>query len=532
MPVSNPSATYFTNTVRTFSNILFNTASAGAPLPIKATMFVYGQIIGAGVGEVIDHTGSPQLSNAITQINTITSGIALGVGLIGGAPVVVPAAIIGAGVGLVGSTVLTKLYNENPTFKNAVDNFENSVSDVFNEIGKWAGDIYADIGGFLQNLPADLSQMVDDIHNYIQDRYNDLSDALNNLYPGVGDFLDDALSDLGNTLHDLADDIKKVAEDFGDGLNRLGSEIGDAIDDLANLFLNALGIASPIVLDLDGDGLELVSLANSKTYFDIDNDLFAERTGWVKGDDGFLVRDLNGNGKIDNQGEMFGDNGGTSAYAKLAALDSNNDKKITSADAAFTSLRIWQDKNQNGAVDTGELKTLSGAGITSLNTASTASTATNQGHKVAATSTYTKTNGTTGNAADIFFQKDDVNTWYVGDGTPATRPYDMEALYLPQSRGYGKLASWADAISQNDTLKNMAIDFVDDWGVELNPQALQAKVEAFMFEWAGVSGMSATSRGVNIDARKLAFIEKMMDQAFLGRENNPNPGNAQAIKLM
>ena len=38
----------------------------------------------------------------------------------------------------------------------------------------------------------------------------------------------------------------------------------------------------PLVIDLDGDGIETVGIATSQVYFDIDGDLFAERTGWLK----------------------------------------------------------------------------------------------------------------------------------------------------------------------------------------------------------------------------------------------------------
>ncbi|WP_275489726.1 hypothetical protein [Sphingobium arseniciresistens] len=36
--------------------------------------------------------------------------------------------------------------------------------------------------------------------------------------------------------------------------------------------------ADPLVIDLDDDGIETISLSNSKAYFDVDGDLFAERT--------------------------------------------------------------------------------------------------------------------------------------------------------------------------------------------------------------------------------------------------------------
>jgi hypothetical protein len=51
----------------------------------------------------------------------------------------------------------------------------------------------------------------------------------------------------------------------------------------------------PLVLDLDGDGIETLG-QQAVTYFDHDGNGFAELTGWVQGDDGFLVFDRNGDG--------------------------------------------------------------------------------------------------------------------------------------------------------------------------------------------------------------------------------------------
>ena len=53
----------------------------------------------------------------------------------------------------------------------------------------------------------------------------------------------------------------------------------------------------PIILDLDGNGLNTVGLANG-VYFDHDGNSVLTKTGWVGAGDGLLVRDLNSNGKI------------------------------------------------------------------------------------------------------------------------------------------------------------------------------------------------------------------------------------------
>ena len=62
----------------------------------------------------------------------------------------------------------------------------------------------------------------------------------------------------------------------------------------------------PLVFDLDGDGVEtLASQAGAR--FDHDRNGFAEQTGWVDSDDGFLVMDRNGDGIINDGRELFGD---------------------------------------------------------------------------------------------------------------------------------------------------------------------------------------------------------------------------------
>ncbi|MDZ4314471.1 MAG: hypothetical protein U0989_06870, partial [Azonexus sp.] len=63
---------------------------------------------------------------------------------------------------------------------------------------------------------------------------------------------------------------------------------------------------SPIILDLDGDGvIDTVDLG-AGVYFDHAADGFAERTGWVAPGDGLLVWDRNANGTIDTGRELFG----------------------------------------------------------------------------------------------------------------------------------------------------------------------------------------------------------------------------------
>ncbi len=121
----------------------------------------------------------------------------------------------------------------------------------------------------------------------------------------------------------------------------------------------------PLVIDLNGNGLETIGANDSGAYFDIDGDLFRMRTGWLSGGDGFLVSDANGNGRIDDISELFG-NRFQGGYAELAGWDSNHDGKITSADARWALLGVWRDANRDGETQAGELTTLDELGIVEL----------------------------------------------------------------------------------------------------------------------------------------------------------------------
>jgi hypothetical protein len=112
----------------------------------------------------------------------------------------------------------------------------------------------------------------------------------------------------------------------------------------------------PLVLDLDGDGIETVGINPlAPVLFDHDNDGVRTGTGWIKSDDGLLVLDRNGNGTIDGGAELFGDNtpgpAGTPAangFIALQGQDGNSDGQINSQDASYIQLRVWRDLNQEG----------------------------------------------------------------------------------------------------------------------------------------------------------------------------------------
>jgi hypothetical protein len=126
-------------------------------------------------------------------------------------------------------------------------------------------------------------------------------------------------------------------------------------------------VGDPIVVDLDNDGIELKAIHNGVNF-----DLWGTETphamSWVAADDGFLVRDLNNDGRISSGAELFGNINENFAdgFAQLAVLDSDNNGRIDSGDKAFASLRIWKDTNSNGKTEAGELLSLASVQLNSI----------------------------------------------------------------------------------------------------------------------------------------------------------------------
>jgi hypothetical protein len=135
---------------------------------------------------------------------------------------------------------------------------------------------------------------------------------------------------------------------------------------------------SPIVIDLAGDGFRFTGPRRGVS-FDIDADGEAERLTWTdpRGDEAFLVLDRNGNGAIDDGGELFGNatpqppSDDPNGFRALAVFDrpaegGDGDGRITAADAVWPRLQLWRDGNHDAIAQPWELSSPGQHGITAF----------------------------------------------------------------------------------------------------------------------------------------------------------------------
>lgn len=224
---------------------------------------------------------------------------------------------------------------------------------------------------------------------------------------------------------------------------------------------NAYGGGDPLVLDLDGDGIELTTKSSISPQFDIDYDLYAERTAFVDPDDGALARDINGDGVINDASELFG-YGTTSGFSVLSTLDGNSDGQVDASDNGladfngdgvvdandtFSSLLVWQDTDRDAVSDAGELTSLDALGITSLSLTTTipASEDASGGNRITEIGSFTRNDATQGDVANVILRTTNQASEYIG--APITVTTAAEAL--PDLRNSGTVVTLREAMSNH-----------------------------------------------------------------------------------
>ena len=307
----------------------------------------------------------------------------------------------------------------------------------------------------------------------------------------------------------------------------------------------------PLILNLDGKGIQTLAPSSISARFDHNADGIATATGWTAAGNGILVLDWDKNGKIDSGKEIFGNhsvlsNGATAThgYAALAELDSNTDGKIDALDKAFNELRVWIDANSDGISQVSELHTLMSLDIQSLNLEHQENSRDlGNGNRLTHIGSYTKTDGTTGEMGDVEFAANRLYSRYTD-----TVELTPEQLKAPNLQGLGRLRDLREAAALNaelaDTLKAYAAaqtkeeqtallsELVTKWGAT---DPFKSKTDAFtlssdliLTDNEGI-GLTPTQiaewrKGIVLDAQTKADFEAVRSKiavldAFTGEKS-------------
>ena len=306
----------------------------------------------------------------------------------------------------------------------------------------------------------------------------------------------------------------------------------------------------PLVLDLNRDGK--VELKNA-AFFDLNANGFHEFTRWIDKTDAFLVLDKNFNGKADDGSELFGDvmtlpdgSLALTGFDALKAYDSNGDGKIDASDEIYASLKVLTGE--------GKMSSLADAGVKSLNVSSEAVNESTppalsqsdlakltwdervlalkdqareadralwkSGGSIRAKGTFEWQDGSTGTIAETLPYS--VPMYSIPDEILDV-PEDIAAL--PDLMGFGNMHDLRQAMVRD---KSGALrGLVEQYAAEKDPSKRGQIFESLVQKWAGVDGVDPGSRGGQMDARQLAFLEKFFGENFNGVDG-PNPNNTAA----
>ena len=298
----------------------------------------------------------------------------------------------------------------------------------------------------------------------------------------------------------------------------------------------------PLIINFSGtDDVEFTSLSDG-VNFDLDNNEFAEKTAWIKNNDGFLAIDLNSNGKIDNGGELFGDsfimpdgNCSKTGFEALSSLDTNKNDKIDAEDAMFENaltytneeeknlfdqLIVWFDNNHNGITDEGdELSSLNSLNIDYIDLKYTNDT-------YDADDNIPEEKGARQEGKSYVYFNDETNEksisefWFKVNNS--TTIHDGEITV-----GNVKNIEQAIADDETGTLYGLCLAF--NYSTDIaEKRCLLKKILYFI---TNSSDIEIGSRGGNIDARDLHVVEAFMGHEFIGVDGrNPNAPAAEMLK--
>jgi hypothetical protein len=150
----------------------------------------------------------------------------------------------------------------------------------------------------------------------------------------------------------------------------------------------------PLVVNLAGAQIATSSLKNANVTFDMRGNGSLQRTGWVAPGEAFLVVDTDQDGSITSSTEMV------SHLSDLRAWDSNQNGRLTAAEADNSPLRVWT-PGEGG--QGGTIQTLAEAGISWIGLGGTKGYWQKQGNLLTERFTFRFADGRVGYGADVSF---------------------------------------------------------------------------------------------------------------------------------
>ncbi|WP_297990140.1 calcium-binding protein, partial [uncultured Campylobacter sp.] len=259
----------------------------------------------------------------------------------------------------------------------------------------------------------------------------------------------------------------------------------------------------PLVVDLGGDGIELIKM-NGAINFDHDLNGFAEATGWIGKNEAFLALDKNGNGVIDNASELFGDGSSMNGFEELKKYDSNKDGTIDEKDEIWSKLLLWQDKNSDAISSKDELSNIKDSQIKSIDLNYENKNLQNAENIIKEVSKVTFKDGKTAEIADVNFKVDP------SDSRAPNVEIATEILNLPNVSAMGNMYDLHSAMSLNAALKSALQNYIS-----LSPKDRKAAIKSLIYKWAGVENNPTSGRGAMSDARELNVYEALSGEEFV-----------------
>ncbi len=263
----------------------------------------------------------------------------------------------------------------------------------------------------------------------------------------------------------------------------------------------ATALLGPLAVDLDGDGLELISYENSKAFFDAKGNGFVNATAWVSKDDGLLSVDWNADGKINDINELFG-YVASDGFSDLRHYDDNGDNRIDNQDAIFSLLKIWQDLNEDGITDPGELKSISELNISAISLVTKSENMVIAGNTVTSSAQIILSDNSTLKIYDANFEFSHTITKYIGD-----YQLDADLTALPWVRGYGIVKDLLIEASLDSTLKL----FLQNLNSESNPLVIYNKMDELIARWGDVDNSAINSFSGITTTQKRKLLQNLFD---------------------